>query len=223
MPLRRGEGTQKLREAGGARQAWKAAGTWPKARRFVCFFQAEDGIRYVAVTGVQTCALPISGRSQPPRGAGAAHARARRPAGHTRQTRCRPARRRWSRGTLCAWSWVASLSRFVTRTQGTTGLIVYHRLHVMDHLQQIEKIQADPHSSVRVLSVFCPGGAERPLRGSPSNGENRRGIPRPLSGCLDLSLGAIPGQRDSGHSRDPSDSADLEVVSMAVTPGPAWS
>src|SRR2546422_5382136 len=25
-----------------------------------CFFQAKDGIRYVAVTGVQTCALPIS-------------------------------------------------------------------------------------------------------------------------------------------------------------------
>src|ERR1041385_8899238 len=25
----------------------------------VCFFQAEDGIRYLAVTGVQTCALPI--------------------------------------------------------------------------------------------------------------------------------------------------------------------
>src|SRR5687768_17965790 len=30
---------------------------------FVCFFfQAEDGIRDVAVTGVQTCALPISGK-----------------------------------------------------------------------------------------------------------------------------------------------------------------
>src|SRR2546422_6269003 len=27
--------------------------------RFVFFFQAEDGIRDVAVTGVQTCALPI--------------------------------------------------------------------------------------------------------------------------------------------------------------------
>src|SRR2546422_3760110 len=27
---------------------------------FLFFFQAEDGIRYVAVTGVQTCALPIS-------------------------------------------------------------------------------------------------------------------------------------------------------------------
>src|SRR6266550_7614010 len=28
------------------------------------FFQAEDGIRDVAVTGVQTCALPISARSR---------------------------------------------------------------------------------------------------------------------------------------------------------------
>src|SRR3712207_8721268 len=26
---------------------------------FVLFFQAEDGIRYIGVTGVQTCALPI--------------------------------------------------------------------------------------------------------------------------------------------------------------------
>src|SRR2546421_7349434 len=31
-------------------------------RAVVCFFfQAEDGIRYLIVTGVQTCALPISG------------------------------------------------------------------------------------------------------------------------------------------------------------------
>src|SRR5205809_7563690 len=30
------------------------------ASDFVFFFQAEDGIRDVAVTGVQTCALPIS-------------------------------------------------------------------------------------------------------------------------------------------------------------------
>src|SRR2546429_4598216 len=29
-------------------------------RIFFFFFQAEDGIRDVAVTGVQTCALPIS-------------------------------------------------------------------------------------------------------------------------------------------------------------------
>src|SRR6266436_7131816 len=29
--------------------------------RIFFFFQAEDGIRDVAVTGVQTCALPISG------------------------------------------------------------------------------------------------------------------------------------------------------------------
>src|ERR671911_3150224 len=29
------------------------------------FFQAEDGIRYYKVTGVQTCALPISGARRP--------------------------------------------------------------------------------------------------------------------------------------------------------------
>src|SRR5699024_11690704 len=33
---------------------------------FVSFFQAEDGIRVRNVTGVQTCALPIS-RGVPPR------------------------------------------------------------------------------------------------------------------------------------------------------------
>src|SRR5687768_18465472 len=32
------------------------------------FFQAEDGIRDVAVTGVQTCALPISPSRPPARG-----------------------------------------------------------------------------------------------------------------------------------------------------------
>src|SRR5437868_12899294 len=33
--------------------------------RFVFFFQAEDGIRDRNVTGVQTCALPISSPSSP--------------------------------------------------------------------------------------------------------------------------------------------------------------
>src|SRR5687768_17699166 len=32
---------------------------------FYFFFQAEDGIRDVAVTGVQTCALPISRQASP--------------------------------------------------------------------------------------------------------------------------------------------------------------
>src|SRR5256884_4411387 len=36
---------------------WLAAG---RDERRLVFFQAEDGIRDVAVTGVQTCALPIS-------------------------------------------------------------------------------------------------------------------------------------------------------------------
>src|SRR2546422_1495159 len=39
------------------------------------FFQAEDGIRDVAVTGVQTCALPILGRSTPCDGGGGGGAR----------------------------------------------------------------------------------------------------------------------------------------------------
>src|SRR5207249_6462601 len=34
---------------------------------FFFFFQAEDGIRDRNVTGVQTCALPISGVRSPPR------------------------------------------------------------------------------------------------------------------------------------------------------------
>src|SRR2546427_10804410 len=33
-------------------------------RCFFFFFQAEDGIRDLTVTGVQTCALPISGRGR---------------------------------------------------------------------------------------------------------------------------------------------------------------
>src|SRR3712207_7405454 len=35
------------------------------------FFQAEDGIRDIGVTGVQTCALPISDRPRPARRAAA--------------------------------------------------------------------------------------------------------------------------------------------------------
>src|SRR2546422_7794338 len=45
---------------------------------FFFFFQAEDGIRDVAVTGVQTCALPISTSGESPnviRAAQAAKAR----------------------------------------------------------------------------------------------------------------------------------------------------
>src|SRR5258708_17711430 len=40
---------------------WLAAGVC----RFFFFFQAEDGIRDDLVTGVQTCALPISSGSVP--------------------------------------------------------------------------------------------------------------------------------------------------------------
>src|SRR5256885_2761527 len=46
-----------------------------EAERFVFFFQAEDGIRDYKVTGVQTCALPIS---DPGRRVGAGGIRAAR-------------------------------------------------------------------------------------------------------------------------------------------------
>src|SRR5256886_11515428 len=39
-----------------------------KSVHLVFFFQAEDGIRDLTVTGVQTCALPISCTSQAARG-----------------------------------------------------------------------------------------------------------------------------------------------------------
>src|SRR5687768_18284841 len=43
--------------------AYEAYKLWASARFF--FFQAEDGIRDVAVTGVQTCALPIFAMPRP--------------------------------------------------------------------------------------------------------------------------------------------------------------
>src|SRR5437764_15199632 len=72
-------------------------------RRVSCFFffQAEDGIRDTSVTGVQTCALPISRRCCPQgtRRSGSRHpgvlrARLRReePTRATGQARDRPAR-----------------------------------------------------------------------------------------------------------------------------------
>src|SRR2546428_1044136 len=48
--------------------ALKITGITPE--RPIFFFQAEDGIRDLIVTGVQTCALPISRRSRSERGTG---------------------------------------------------------------------------------------------------------------------------------------------------------
>src|SRR2546422_1324447 len=65
------------------------------------FFQAEDGIRDVAVTGVQTCALPISPRPTRPAGirrscgcASESRARRRARAHGQCQRWCAPGRRR---------------------------------------------------------------------------------------------------------------------------------
>src|SRR5690606_40942820 len=57
---RRATGTPGLCQARSRRR--RLCSEWSGARVF--FFQAEDGIRDFHVTGVQTCALPISGVSR---------------------------------------------------------------------------------------------------------------------------------------------------------------
>src|SRR3989440_902512 len=54
---------------------------------FFFFFQAEDGIRDLIVTGVQTCALPISARRRSRRVQARATQSARGSAGPPRRTR----------------------------------------------------------------------------------------------------------------------------------------
>src|SRR5205085_9000144 len=66
----------------------------------IFFFQAEDGIRYLTVTGVQTCALPICPRRReaipggPPRPGRADHARRPGPGHRVRRPPARPPGRR---------------------------------------------------------------------------------------------------------------------------------
>src|SRR5688572_32914852 len=55
------------------------------------FFQAEDGIRDLTVTGVQTCALPISVADRPHRETPRS---AQLPRRHARKHRCRSEERR---------------------------------------------------------------------------------------------------------------------------------
>src|SRR3712207_8870663 len=71
----------------------------------IFFYQAEDGIRDIGVTGVQTCALPISrcraaGRGRPD---AAAPAPASGSAGPGRRARSRAARRAGRRAAARAW------------------------------------------------------------------------------------------------------------------------
>src|SRR5207244_8402283 len=60
----------------GSVRSW-LSGTGEDGRVHSCFFQAEDGIRDDLVTGVQTCALPISRFACAPR-ASARSAQAKR-------------------------------------------------------------------------------------------------------------------------------------------------
>src|SRR5688572_33429289 len=80
----------------------------------VFFFQAEDGIRYLTVTGVQTCALPICPLPHPLRRAGALRQQPRAHAGtgeHLPELRHgvgeplqRSEERRVGKECICLWS-----------------------------------------------------------------------------------------------------------------------
>src|SRR6478672_7280802 len=62
---------------GDMQQRLEAAGVaYDLSIALVFFFQAEDGIRDLIVTGVQTCALPICGQAAADRLAGCASPRA---------------------------------------------------------------------------------------------------------------------------------------------------
>src|SRR5437879_11779310 len=83
---------------------------------FFFFFQAEDGIRDTSVTGVQTCALPISlscdaripretrGRFEDPRGIRASHDSARMAPRGQRSVRFRSEERRVGKEGRTRWS-----------------------------------------------------------------------------------------------------------------------
>src|SRR5690348_9377266 len=93
----------------------------PAAVCMVFFFQAEDGIRDGRVTGVQTCALPISGRPPLPRGFASLDEAAEEVAAYLPQRRRRKDRyelaqllRRGADGRL-RWHWDPAMLDTVAR------------------------------------------------------------------------------------------------------------
>src|SRR5205809_1663116 len=109
---------------------------------FFFFFQAEDGIRDVAVTGVQTCALPISrcrarATPVPPTRAGATVGGARR----TRST--------WRR----AWCTIVdspSTDRKSTRLNSSHGYISYAVFCLKKKKKRLNKSTHDVKATVCV-------------------------------------------------------------------------
>src|SRR3712207_1618293 len=86
---------------------------------FFFFFQAEDGIRDIGVTGVQTCALPISEEWR-----SAAEERAFEEENQAAAGRSAgPTRERWSEAR-----WTASSPRYTPRQYPPHVLAAYHRL-----------------------------------------------------------------------------------------------
>src|SRR2546422_10273213 len=102
---------------------------------FFFFFQAEDGIRDVAVTGVQTCALPISPESRLAMDVAVAH-RLHLPASSRKH------RQRYLPHYLCAGGGGFFVPRSGERRGGEEG----RSRGAPDHLKKKKKIK---HSETR--------------------------------------------------------------------------
>src|SRR2546430_892921 len=126
------------------------------------FFQAEDGIRDLTVTGVQTCALPISGRATC---LGRVPSRGNVPLGRSRHRPDHRDRRHWR--LECALRWLPSVRRRVPHPNPHLGAARRHR-HGSWHLSPLRKRSPESPGTRRRFALHPaefppPPLARRPL------------------------------------------------------------
>src|SRR2546430_9639124 len=93
----------------------------------ILFFQAEDGIRDLTVTGVQTCALPISSTSADSAGTRASAPGYPQVDSQLARSRCPP----WV-STASGWNWTPSTGRVRCRSAITTPASVRSEEHTSE-------------------------------------------------------------------------------------------
>src|SRR3712207_8797128 len=102
---------------------------------FFFFFQAEDGIRDIGVTGVQTCALPISAAGSPRRTAPGCRS-------GTRPRAPRRGRRpRWDLSSLSVDVLVAGVQRVDVRLRDGQGLAELAGQRSEEHTSELQSRQ----------------------------------------------------------------------------------
>src|SRR5690606_8045395 len=180
------------------------------------FFQAEDGIRDFHVTGVQTCALPISGRvrldRQLLRGA---RLGARRAGGGARLARC--GRGRFRSGEL--GSGVSAGGAVRTRLPAAAGRTGRRGRHPADAagrgrsrvLAGLSQLLRD-HALQPLADVFV-------VRTPVGTGDPRRGRARPVRRLLPLLAIALLAAC-AGTQKKPSGAAGAAVQPRVADSGP---